>query len=247
MRGLAGRHPWASPPWPWWVDRQLATEAGRLDSFRRETPRFPQPDPQHIHRSGRLPCGTRTRTCSGHCGGVGTIPSRRSGGASHALSCDAPLSSPGPRVVIGVTARRMRRRRFRPAMHRRRAGAPPALLIRHLFRPGSYEPVFGVNTVVSCTLAPDHPRKAHHPPLASPSPVTGDWWPGPRPRLAHGAGAARWFASCWRSLRRMATCSPPACPLQPLASSTCGIPSHPVCRRDDRTCSGAAGRVDSPA
>jgi hypothetical protein len=28
---------------------------------------------------------------------------------------------------------------------------------------------------------------------------------GPRPRLPHGAGAARRFASCWRSLRHMAT------------------------------------------
>jgi hypothetical protein len=93
----------------------------------------------------------------------------------------------------------------RVATQSKRAGVRPALFVLKRCRPGSCEPVFGVSTVLSCDLAPDHPRRARDPPLASPSPATVDWWPGPSPHLAHGAGAARRFASCWRSLRRMAT------------------------------------------
>ena len=65
-----------------------------------------------------------------------------------------------------------------------------------------------------------------YPPLASPSPATVDWWLGPSPHLAHGAGAARRFASCWRSLRRMATGSFTGCPLPPAASRSSGHLLH---------------------
>lgn len=70
-----------------------------------------------------------------------------------------------------------------------------------------------------------------YPPLASPSPATVDWWLGPSPHLAHGAGAARRFASCWRSLRRMATGSFTGCPLPPAASRSSGHLLHVPRRR----------------
>jgi hypothetical protein len=181
MRGLAGRLPWPFPPFG---------HGQRTDSLRRkagpapfvpgETFVFPQPGPQHIHRSSSVLCDRELGRRRAPVAVAGPSPPwLRSWSVAH-LSCGAPLT---PLRLISTVIPRARPRtspprgrRVRRAPQRKRAGVRPALFVLKRCRPGSCEPVYGVSTV-SCDLAPDHPRRART--LHSRPPVlrlsTGGW------------------------------------------------------------------------